>query len=82
MTAQDVVLARAALGFEVGIEGIPTGTARDWHHEVPAGVTDDPLDFAVRHWARTNGAFNGSLVTFARPTVAIPELSYRLKIGQ
>ena len=50
-----------------------------FRNEVPTGVFHQPLDAAVRHWARTNGAFNGSLVALARPPIPIPEQMMRLQ---
>ena len=66
VTAQDVVLALAALGFEVGVELCPTGKAGDGHHEVPSGVANKPLDAAL-------------VIPLARPSIAVPKQVMRLQ---
>jgi hypothetical protein len=62
VAAKDVALPPAALGFEIGVEGVPTGEAGDRHHVVPAGVTNHPLNIAF-------------VVPLARSPIAVPEPS-------
>ena len=58
LAAQPVVLAQAALLFQVGVELVPRREPRDRHHEVAPALADQTLDGAL-------------VITLAGPTVAI-----------
>ncbi len=77
MPPQDIDLALAALFLEPEVERVPRCKPGDRHHEVTARKTDQTLDAAVRHWARTNGACNGSLVDLSGAAMAITDQAMR-----
>ena len=47
MAAQDVAFPSPTLMFQVSVEGVPARKPGDGNHEVPAGVTDQPLHLAL-----------------------------------
>ena len=73
LAAKDIVLTPLATLLQPEVEFFPTGELRNRHHEVAAAIAHQALDIPLRHRARTDGAFDGSLVAFAGAAMAIPD---------
>ena len=66
MAAQLIALALQALFLKPVIQRIKTIKPRNGDKVIAPHKADQPFHLAVRHWARTNGAFNGSLIALGR----------------
>ena len=82
LTTEHRLLTRRAALPQRRVQLVDVAGPRDRNHERPAGEADHALHGAVRHWARTNGAFNGSLVPLRRPAVPVVEEVVGLQRGE
>jgi hypothetical protein len=82
VAAHAIVVALQAPVFQPGVQVIEAVEARGRHEEIAAPGADNALHRSVRHWARTNGAFNGSPFPLARLAEPVVEQGMRLQLGK